>query len=226
MSADTSVIIVAAGNSTRMGGVNKILLPLGKSTVIGMTMKAFENCPCVADIVVVTNSVDEVRKIAEEENITKLGAVCRGGATRQESVKCGLAVISKETKLIAVHDGARPLIRPEDAERVMKDARVFGAAALAVPVKDTIKIVEGGFVTDTPYRPSLYACQTPQVFKRELYFEAVLFAEDHGITDLTDDCQLVESLGQKIYITTGSYSNIKITTPEDIKIAEVLLCSE
>ena len=142
---------------------------------------------------------------------------------RQESVKNGLKLISKDTDIIAVHDGARPLVSPENIEKTIKDARVFGGSTLGVRVKDTIKVVEDDLIVDTPYRPSLFICQTPQVFKRKIYFDAVAFASEHNIENLTDDCQLAEAIGQKIFMTEGDYKNIKITTPEDIKIAEVLL---
>ncbi|MCI5911571.1 MAG: 2-C-methyl-D-erythritol 4-phosphate cytidylyltransferase [Oscillospiraceae bacterium] len=225
MKKDTSVIIVCAGNSTRMGGVNKILLPLGNSCVIGHTMKAFENSESVAEIIIVARECDhdKIKEVAKKENITKFAGITVGGKVRQESVKNGLKLISKDTDIIAVHDGARPLVSPENIEKTIKDARVFGGSTLGVRVKDTIKVVEDDLIVDTPYRPSLFICQTPQVFKRKIYFDAVAFASEHNIENLTDDCQLAEAIGQKIFMTEGDYKNIKITTPEDIKIAEVLL---
>ncbi|MGN1480606.1 2-C-methyl-D-erythritol 4-phosphate cytidylyltransferase [Porcipelethomonas sp.] len=220
----TSAIIVCAGNSSRMMGVNKILLPLGDSVVIGCTLSAFQQCESIDDIVVVCREQDReaIKNTAEKLNITKLHNFASGGSTRQESVINGLRKISPDTEMIAVHDGARPLINPKYIEKTIKDASVFGGAVLGVPVKDTIKVVHDGLIEDTPHRPSLYITQTPQVFKRRLYFEGVDFALEHGL-DFTDDCQLIESIGIKVYMTTGDYTNIKITTPEDIKIAEVLL---
>ena len=229
---DTSVIIVCAGNSTRMQGVNKILLPLGKSTVIGNTMSRFQKCESVKEIVIVAREQDipEIKAEADRQGITKLIACTTGGATRQESVIKGIRCISGDTEMIAVHDGARPLVKPEHIEKTIKDARVFGGATLGVPVKDTIKMVDDGLITDTPPRNQLYITQTPQVFKRKLYLEAVDFSLEHGL-DFTDDCQLVEAIGGKVCMTVGDYTNIKITTPEDIRLAEVLLegeekCSE
>lgn len=221
---NTSVVIVCAGNSTRMGGVNKILMPLGERLVIGVTMQAFEKCESVSEIIIVARESDipAIREEAEKANITKLKACTAGGATRQESVINGVKCISKDTELIAVHDGARPLVKPEHIEKTIKDASVFGGATLGVPVKDTIKMVEDGLITDTPPRKFLYITQTPQVFKRKLYFEGIDFALEHGL-DFTDDCQLVEAIGGKVCMTTGDYTNIKITTPEDIQIAEILL---
>lgn len=220
----TSVIIVCAGNSTRMGGVNKILLPLGDRLVIGVTMQAFQKCESISEIVIVAREVDipAIKAEAEAAGITKLSACVTGGATRQESVINGVKQISKESQLVAIHDGARPLVKPKHIEMAIKDASVFGGATLGVPVKDTIKTVNDGLITDTPPRKYLYITQTPQIFKRHLYFEGIDFALEHGL-DFTDDCQLVEAIGGKVAMTAGDYTNIKITTPEDIKLAEVLL---
>lgn len=224
---NTSVVIVCAGSSTRMGGINKILMPLGDRLVIGQTLKAFEDCPSIKEIIIVARESDipEIETEAKRTGITKLVKCVTGGATRQESVINGIRCISQETELIAVHDGARPLVKPDHIEKAIKDALVFGGSTLGVPVKDTIKFVEGGLVTDTPPRSNLYITQTPQIFKKKIYFEGVDFALEHGL-DFTDDCQLAEAIGCKIYMTVGDYTNIKITTPEDIKIAETLLALE
>lgn len=224
---NTSAVIVCAGSSARMGGVNKILMPLGDRLVIGQTMKAFEETPEIREIIIVARECDipEIEAEAQHTGITKLVKCVTGGSTRQESVINGIRCISKETELIAVHDGARPLVKPRHISRVVKDASVFGGAALGVPVKDTIKVADSGLVVDTPPRKNLYITQTPQIFKKKLYFEGVDFALEHNL-DFTDDCQLAEAIGCKVYITEGDYTNIKITTPEDIKIAETLLALE
>lgn len=221
---NTSAIIVCAGNSTRMGGVNKILLPLGDTLVIGNTLRAFEKAESIKEIIIVTKNdyVSQIEKEAERIGITKPLKFAEGGATRQQSVINGIRCIGSDTEMVAIHDGARPLVKPEHIEAVIKDAGVFGGATLGVPVKDTIKVVDDGLITDTPHRASLYITQTPQVFKRRLYFEGIDFALEHEL-DFTDDCQLVEAIGGKVYMTIGDYTNIKITTPEDIKIAETLL---
>ncbi|MBR6618485.1 MAG: 2-C-methyl-D-erythritol 4-phosphate cytidylyltransferase [Oscillospiraceae bacterium] len=221
---DTSVILVCAGNATRMGGVNKILLELGDTNVIGHSLRAFQNCPDVAEIIIVTKAEnnDIIRETAAKLGVTKLAAITEGGDTRQKSVMEGLKLVSKDSQYIAIHDGARPLVKPEHIAKVIRDARVFGGATLGVPVKDTIKVVDDGLIIDTPHRPSLYITQTPQVFRKRLYFEAVDFALEHDL-DFTDDCQLVEAIGGKVYMTVGDYTNIKLTTPEDRAIAEVLL---
>ncbi len=223
-SPDTSVILVCAGNASRMGGVNKILMPLKDTTVIGVCMSAFQNCPDIAEIIIVTKpeNFQPIQEIADTLNISKLSHLTEGGDTRQQSVMKGLKLVSKDSSYIAVHDGARPLVKTEHISKVIQDARVFGGATLGVPVKDTIKVVDSGLITDTPPRSSLWMTQTPQVFRKRLYFEAVDFALEHNL-DFTDDCQLVEAVGGKIYMTQGDYTNIKITTPEDREIAEVLL---
>ena len=207
-----------------MGDINKILLPLGNHLVIGNTMLAFQKCESIMEIIIVARESDipAIRKEAENAGITKLKECTTGGNTRQESVINGVKKISKDSQLVAIHDGARPLVKPEHIEKAIKDAKVFGGATLGVPVKDTIKVVDDGIITDTPPRKSLYITQTPQIFKRDLYFEGIDFALEHGL-DFTDDCQLVEAIGSKVYMTIGDYTNIKITTPEDIKIAETLL---
>lgn len=221
---DVSAIIVCAGSSSRMNGQDKMLLKLGDTNVMGMSMLSYEKCKSIKDIVVVTKEslVSVVKKTAEELGITKLTNVAIGGETRQQSVMNGLKLIDKDTAMIAVHDGARPLVNPEYIEKTIADAKVFGGAVLGVPVKDTIKVVEDGLIVDTPYRPKLFITQTPQVFKRRLYFEAVDFAMANGL-DFTDDCQLAESIGAKVYMTVGDYKNIKITTAEDIRIADAIM---
>ena len=187
-------------------------------------MSAFQNCPDIAEIIIVTKpeNFQPIQEIADTLNISKLSHLTEGGDTRQQSVMKGLKLVSKDSSYIAVHDGARPLVKTEHISKVIQDARVFGGATLGVPVKDTIKVVDSGLITDTPPRSSLWMTQTPQVFRKRLYFEAVDFALEHNL-DFTDDCQLVEAVGGKIYMTQGDYTNIKITTPEDREIAEVLL---
>ncbi len=221
---DTSAVIVCAGNSTRMNGVNKQFLQIKGIPVAGYSMKAFENSKSIAEIIVVAreSDIEDMKTIAEKLSISKLSAVVAGGSTRQQSVLNGLKKVSDTTKLIAVHDGARPLVIPEFIEKTIADARIFGGAVLGVPVKDTIKVVNDNLIIDTPYRPSLYITQTPQVFKKSVYYEGMDFAMEHGL-DFTDDCQLVEAVGIKVYMTNGDYKNIKITTPEDIRIAETIM---
>ena len=212
-----------------MGGIHKILHPLGQTTVLHQVLRAFTVCESIAQIVVICREQDTDafrQSIADIENeLTVPVAVTAGGATRQQSVQNGFAVLPPETEYIAIHDGARPLILPSDIEKVIADARKTGAATLGVPVKDTIKEVQDGIITATPERALLWQTQTPQVFRRGLYAEASALAASQQ-KDYTDDCQLVEALGIAVTMTSGSYSNIKLTTPEDFAVAEALLAYE
>lgn len=232
-SMNTSVIIVSAGSSTRMKGTDKQFAEICGIPVIVRSMLAFEKSESTAEIIVASRPecMAQITELAEKYKISKLTAVVPGGKTRQESVFNAVRKASENTEIIAVHDGARPLIKTEDIEKVIKDAKIFGGAVLGVPVKDTIKIVSDGLVADTPPRASLYITQTPQVFKKSIYFRGIEFAERNYL-DFTDDCQLAEAIGVKICMTEGDYTNIKITTPEDLLSAEIFIkernrkCSE
>lgn len=216
------VVIVAAGSASRMGGIDKVMAPLGGEPMIVRTVRAFQNCDAIASIVIVTRE-DLIRPISGLcRDMGKVAAVVAGGKTRQESVHLGLNALPKGTKLAAVHDGARPLISWQVIDRVVRAANTYGAAAPAVPVKDTIKVVAGGLVKETPDRSTLMAVQTPQVFDFDLLRGALRKAEEDGAT-VTDDCSAVERTGMKIKIVEGDERNLKVTTPMDLKIAELLL---
>ena len=219
-----SVIIAAGGRSRRMEGINKQLALLRGVPVIARSMMVFQELEEVGEIIVSARPEDmeTIDKFANEYGISKFAGCAEGGETRQQSVVNALKRVSRDTSLIAVHDGARPLVKAEFIRQCIRDASIFGGAALAVPVKDTIKQAEGGFVTDTPDRSRLFITQTPQIFKKKLYFDGVNFAADHDL-DFTDDCQLAEAVGGKIHLTHSDYRNIKITTPEDMAIAEAIL---
>ncbi len=219
-----SAIIACAGSFTRMNGVNKQFAELDGIPVAVRSMLAFEGVDEVTEIIVSAREQDiqEFEKLAEMYGVTKFKCAVKGGNTRQQSVFAAFAVTDKATRYIAVHDGARPLVKPEHIKKCIKDASVFGGAALGVPVKDTIKEAEGGLIVDTPNRSRLYAVQTPQIFRRDVYVKGINFANDHGL-EFTDDCQLAEAVGIKVCLTASDYSNIKITTPEDLTVAEVLL---
>lgn len=221
---DTAALLVCAGNAARMGGIHKILHPLGASTVLLTAIRRFCRCESIAEIVIVCRAQDtaEYQTALDAESFPVPIRLTAGGQTRQQSVRNGFAAVSPECGYIAIHDGARPLIRPADAERVIADARQSGAATLGVPVKDTIKTVRSGIITDTPDRALLWQTQTPQVFRRPLYEQAMAYAQQQG-KDYTDDCQLVEALGTRVTMTAGSYDNLKLTTPEDFAVAEALL---
>lgn len=215
-------VIVAAGSASRMGGIDKVMAPLGGEPMILRTVRAFEDCEAVKEIVIVTRE-DLMGPIAELcSGFTKIRSVVQGGSSRQESVKLGLLALSKEVRLAAVHDGARPLVSGELIDKVIRAAHSYGAAAPAIPVKDTIKIFEGGFIAATPDRSTLRAVQTPQVMDRDLLLGALEKAEQEG-TALTDDCSAVEHIGMRVRLVEGEERNLKVTTPLDLKIAELLL---
>lgn len=215
-------VIVAAGSASRMGGIDKVMAPLGGEPMILRTVRAFEDCEAVKEIVIVTRE-DLIGPIAELcSGFTKIRSVVQGGSSRQESVKLGLLAFSKEVRLAAVHDGARPLVSGELIDKVIRAAHSYGAAAPAIPVKDTIKVLEGGFIAATPDRSTLRAVQTPQVMDRDLLLGALEKAEQEG-TALTDDCSAVEHIGMRVRLVEGEERNLKVTTPLDLKIAELLL---
>lgn len=219
-----SAIIACAGGFTRMDGINKQLYSLDGIPVAVRSMLAFEQIDEITEIIVSAREcdVEEIRSLAEKHGVSKLKAVTIGGATRQESIFKAYAQVSKETRYVAVHDGDRPLVDPDNIKKCIKDASIFGGAVLGVPVKDTIKLVDDGLISDTPERKKLFITQTPQIFRKDVYVKGINFAKDHEL-DFTDDCQLAEAVGVKVCMTTSDYRNIKITTPEDIAIAEALL---
>lgn len=214
-------VILGAGNSTRMKTEkSKLLLKINGQTVIERSVNAFLNISDIDEIIVVARQQDiEVfSSILDDERISFVV----GGATRQESVYNAIQTID-DAELIAIHDGARPLIREEDIENTIRQAKEHSAAAIGVPVKDTIKIIDNDhFVVETPNRSNLFAVQTPQIFDFGLYKQIMDKAVEQG-RDYTDDCQLAENNGVKVKMVAGSYTNIKITTPDDIPVAESIL---
>ena len=215
-------VIVAAGSASRMGGIDKVMAPLGGEPMIVKTVRAFQNCEAIAEIIIVTRQdlVAPIQELCRE--MDKVRAVVTGGASRQESVWLGLNAFSGKIQLAAVHDGARPLISWELIDRTVRAANSYGAAAPAIPVKDTIKVERGGLVESTPDRSHLRAVQTPQVFDFDLLRGALQKAREDG-AEVTDDCSAVERLGMKIRLVGGEERNLKVTTPLDLKIAELLL---
>ena len=218
-----SAVVVAAGSSTRMG-TDKLMLTLGGIPVIVRTLKAVEAAPSVDEIILVTREdmMVPLSQLCQEFALTKVTKVIRGGKTRTESVRLGTLEASGDAQVIAIHDGARPLVTTEVIENAIAQALESGAAAPAVPVKDTIKVARKGIVESTPDRASLFAVQTPQVFEASLIRAALQKALDDG-AELTDDCSAVERLGMKVVLTEGDVRNLKLTTPEDILTAEALL---
>ncbi len=220
-----SAIIVAAGSSSRMGGIPKQLLNVGGIPVLARTLLAFENAACIKNIVIVARECDilSFQLLAEKYLITKVTDIVEGGSCREESVKNGVMCLGCDTKCLLVHDGARPFVNEKIITDVAKAAEEFGAAACAVPVKDTLKVVESGIVTNTLDRSSVFSVQTPQGFSFELFKKSITSKNDLSV--FTDDCSVVEADGIKVHIVEGDYNNIKITTKEDISIAEGILAS-
>ena len=215
-------VIVAAGNATRMQGIDKTLALLAGEPVIVRTVRAFQECEAIHEIVVVTRS-DLLMKVSDLcHPFSKVTAVVVGGENRVASVQNGLNALSPKVRLVAVQDGARPLVSYAVIDRAIRAAHTYGAAAPGVPVKDTIKTVSGGVVTNTPDRKSLQAVQTPQVFDFDILRGALKKSVEKG-WEITDDCSAVEWLGMRIRMVEGDERNIKITTPMDLKIAEMLL---
>lgn len=224
-----TAIIVAAGNSSRMGlGMSKQFIPLLGEPALKYTLDAFERSYIIDSIAVVCRPQDKVAisAIIKQNSFNKVDALVYGGRTRAESVSNGVRSVNPETTHFAIHDGARPLVMLRDIENVVKVAFETKAAALGTPVTDTIKTVDNdGNIVSTPARNKLRAVQTPQVFEKELYIKALNYAKENKL-DFTDDCQLVESIGEKVKVVIGSGNNIKLTTQNDIAIAEYILNRE
>lgn len=215
-------VIVAAGSASRMGGIDKVMAPLGGEPMIKRTVRAFQACDAIKEIVVVTRPDLIVPVMGLCAPFEKVKAVVAGGSSRDESVSLGLNALSGKVKLAAVQDGARPLVTWQLIDRVVRAANTYGAAAPAVPVKDTVKVVRGGIVAQTPAREDLKAVQTPQVFDFDLLRGALKKAKQDGAA-ITDDCSAVERLGMSVRIVEGDERNLKVTTPMDLKIAQMLL---
>ncbi len=215
-------VIVAAGSASRMGGIDKVMAPLRGEPVILRTVRAFQETDAIREIVIVTRE-DLIMPVSDLcAGLDKVKAVVVGGGSRQESVWLGLNALSKGMELAAIQDGARPLVTPALIDRTVRAAHSYGAAAPAIPVKDTIKVEKSGLIESTPDRSTLRAVQTPQVFDFDLLRGALQKARDDG-AEVTDDCSAVERLGMKIRLVEGEERNLKVTTPLDLKIAELLL---
>jgi len=218
---ETCAIIVAAGSGERMNGIDKLFAPLADKPLLAWTVDAFQNCPAIDRIVLVVNqqNMEKASALASERKWSKIADISAGGARRQDSVAAGLGLIEK-CDFVVVHDGARPLVTAELIEKGLETARDTGAAAAAVPVTDTVKMaMEDMIVQGTPPRKSLWAVQTPQVFRFDIIKEAYRQAK----YEATDDAALAERAGYKVKLYMGAYENIKITTPQDMEIAGILV---
>ena len=224
----TSAVIVASGNSTRMGGISKQMMMLDNIPVVARTIMAFDECEYISEIIVVAKAEEfylyqEFQKIYKFKKLTRLVS---GGATRQESVKNGFEAISKDSKFVAIHDGARCLITPKDIEKVCAAAYKNGGATAATRAVDSIKISSGKnlFIESSANRNHIWLAQTPQIFRTDIYELALLKAKKDRL-EVTDDNSLVENLGAKIKLVECGRNNLKITTPDDIPVALAILKS-
>lgn len=223
---EVAAVIVAAGSSRRMSGRDKLWTPLAGRLTLIHTVEVFQHSPLIDSIVIVTTQerLDDVAVLCASERWQKVVAIVPGGARRQDSVRLGLdalATMTPRCSWVMIHDAARPFVTATMLERGLCAAKESQAAIAAVPVKDTIKQVQNGVITTTLERSRLWTIQTPQVFAFPLIYEAhqTPLAQE----DVTDDAALLESLGHHVTIFEGSYANIKITTQEDLLLAELLL---
>ena len=220
MSKTCAAVIVAAGSARRMQGIDKIMAPIGGIPMLLRTVQAMAASERINEIVIVTRAdlIKQVKALCSAEK--KVCAVTAGGESRAKSVLCGLRQVHSE--LVAIHDGARPLVTPQVIDSAVCAAETYGAAAPAIAVHDTIKVAVDGIVKETPDRRTLFAVQTPQVFFLERIQTALAEALSCGIA-LTDDCSAAEAAGMQVYLTQGSEENRKITVPTDLILAEAIL---
>ena len=221
MAGKVGAVIAAAGSSSRMGGVDKTFAPILGLPLVVHTMDRFELSPLVHQIVLVLSkdSVDLGKQMVQQRGYTKVTSVCAGGRRRQDSVRFGLEQLTA-CEWVMVHDGARPCLDDAMLQRGLEAAAESGSAVAGVPVKDTIKVVSmDQTVQETPDRSLLWAAQTPQVFR----YRTLLDSHYACTQDFTDDAAMVESMGHRVKMFLGAYENIKVTTADDLIIAETFL---
>ncbi|NLM44499.1 MAG: 2-C-methyl-D-erythritol 4-phosphate cytidylyltransferase [Clostridiales bacterium] len=222
-----TAVIVAGGKGTRMNkGINKLYLDIKGKAILARTLEVFFASDSIDEVVLVIAEEDLgicKKKVLKEIEIKKPFKIVFGGNERQDSVYNGITNTNKNTDIIVIHDGARPFVTKDIIENAIKEVKQYKAVVVAMPVKDTIKITdENGLITKTPDRSRLWLAQTPQVFVKEIIVQAYEFCRTNKIK-ATDDSMLVEQLGFKVKIIEGSYDNIKITTPEDLAFAKLIL---
>ena len=220
-----TALVAAAGSSSRMCGTDKLMEFLDNVPVLMRTLTALQRAAAIDEIVIAAreDALVDISTLCKTYGITKCSKVVRGGESRCHSVLLAALEASPEAKLLAVQDGARPLVTPELIDDVAEQAARCGAAAPAVAVKDTIKAVrDDGTVAETLDRAALRAVQTPQIFENALLKAALQAAVEGGIP-ITDDCSAVERLGKRVYLVEGDEENLKITTPVDLILAEAIL---
>jgi 2-C-methyl-D-erythritol 4-phosphate cytidylyltransferase/2-C-methyl-D-erythritol 2,4-cyclodiphosphate synthase len=221
-----AAVIVAAGRGRRLGaGTNKVFLELSGRPLLWWTLRAFESCAAVSEVVLVVGADEEgwSEELVRRAGFARVRAICPGGASRGESVQTGLARVSEAAELIAVHDGARPLVTPALIAACVEAAARHGAALPALPVTDTLKrAADDGTIAATVDRAGLYGVQTPQVFRRAVLLEAYARARSDGFAG-TDDASLVERLGHPVHLVPGDPDNLKVTVPDDLPRAAGIL---
>lgn len=222
----SSAVIVAAGRGTRVGGpVAKQFLPLGDMPVLAHTLRSFQNCSAVNEIILVASvdGLERCKEIVEQHQFKKVKVIVQGGAERQYSVYRGLASVSPLAEVVLIHDGVRPFVNIEDIEKIAQGAAEHGACLLGVPIQDTIKICDSrNLVKKTPERAQIWAAQTPQGFRKDIIQRAYEKAHEEGIL-ATDDASLVERMSVPVKVLLGDFNNIKITTNKDLALAEKIL---
>jgi 2-C-methyl-D-erythritol 4-phosphate cytidylyltransferase len=217
-----TAIIVAAGSSKR-AGFDKLVAKIAGRSVIQHTLAAFEKATCVNDVLIVSRETVAMRHFIVKTNLRKVRRVVRGGTRRQDSVQAGLNALDDEVEFVAVHDAARPLITPREIERVFSAARKHGAAALAAPITDTLKLADGNHVVSGSIdRENIFAMQTPQIFRRELLTQAYEQVKKDSLT-VTDEVSAIEHAGGRIVIVPAEDHNFKITYASDLTLAEAIL---
>ena len=213
-------IIVCSGVGKRMGtNIPKQFLKVNNKPIICYTIDKFENCSQIDEIIIVTNKnyIDYFKNdIVHNYNYKKIVKVVEGGKERLNSVYNGINSIEDKNNIVLIHDGVRPFIEEKDIINIIENTKIYNACILGVKVKDTVKICKDGFIENTPNREDIFLAQTPQSFKYELLKEAYDYIINNNIF-VTDDASVIESFGEKVKIVEGSYNNIKITTPEDLK---------
>ena len=221
MKGKVAVVIAAAGTSQRLAGLDKIFSPVAGNPLLAYVISVFQSCLSIHEIVLVLNEInlEQGRKLVKDYGFSKVTQICPGGARRQDSVRRGLELL-QDCAWVVIHDGARPCLTVDLIERGLEEAQETGSAIAAVPVKDTIKVAgNSGLIEETPNRDSLWIAQTPQVFR----FDIIMPAYRQANYEVSDDASLVEAAGYKVKIYMGSYDNIKVTTPEDLTLAEAIL---
>lgn len=218
-----AAVIVAGGSGTRFGG-DKLMADLCGEPVLVHSLRAFQLSPMIQEIVLVTreNAMRDAARLCKAYELNKVSMIVAGGATRVMSSYAGVMAVSEKAGIIAIHDGARPLVSEKIIEDAVWEAYRHGSAVPAVPVRDTIKMAVNGIVSRTPDRSGLFAVQTPQCFQADLIRAALIEAAENA-PDVTDDCMAVERVGGTVRLTEGSEDNLKITTPMDLSLAEIVL---